>query len=369
MAATTLAQLLSTLTDSIKSATSSLPDSAALLPPADGISLLNTKNELLLAYLQNLAFLIILKLRNEHIQSTTGIEKPANKPTDQIHQRVVEKLVELRIYLEKGVKPLESRLRYQIDQVVRAADESAARAAHAIITPRKRSKTTTNGKIHDRNGEDSSSSSIGSDSEPDPAAAPHIDDLAYRPNPSALVRPSNPALGGAAAATKHGIYRPPRITPTALSTTPQSAVKSARKSMKSATLEEFISTELSEAPYAEPSIGSTIADHGRRNRNAKERKEERERDVYEESNYVRLPKEGRKKGPKRARDQGWAGEEWRDLGEGADRVVGLTRKGSGGALERSRKRSREDGGVAGPEVRMGERFEKRRKREGKGRKK
>ena len=60
----TLPALLNTLTDSLATATDSLSSTANLAPPSDGISLLDTKNELLLSYLHNLVFLIILKLRH-----------------------------------------------------------------------------------------------------------------------------------------------------------------------------------------------------------------------------------------------------------------------------------------------------------------
>jgi U3 small nucleolar ribonucleoprotein protein LCP5 len=56
-----LEALLATLVSSIQSASEALP-TEDVSPPKEGISLLDVKNELLLSYLQNLVFLILLKL-------------------------------------------------------------------------------------------------------------------------------------------------------------------------------------------------------------------------------------------------------------------------------------------------------------------
>ncbi|MCJ1249298.1 hypothetical protein MMC30_006521 [Trapelia coarctata] len=381
MTATTLNILLATLTESLKSAVCSLPEKSTIAPPTDGISLLDTKNELLLSYLQNLVFLIILKLRDVSSSGssvTDADEKQNGHEAGSIREEVVKKLVELRVYLEKGVKPLEGRLRYQIDKVVRAAEEDAAKNA-AISQPQAR---LSNGKAsgqgsraangHKRkSGSESESESDMSDassasgnSDKEAYSAPAIDPLAYRPNPSALTLPAR-STPQTSTSKSDNIYRPPRITPTALpTTTSQRSTSTAKRPSKSATLDEFVATELSAAPMAEPSIGSTIVGGGRRSKSAKEREMENERSRYEERNYVRLPTEGKKKKGKGGKERNEYGdEEWRGLGEGAERVVSLTRKGSsgGGVLERSRKRTREDGVGGSGDVRMGERFEKRRK--------
>src|SRR5271170_422460 len=107
--------LLSSLIHSLTSVSSAFPSGeGSLLPPADGISLLDTKNEILLSYLHNLVFLIILRLRHAG-------ETQSDSP--KLGADAVKKLVELRVYLEKGVRPLEGKLKYQIDKVLRAAEE------------------------------------------------------------------------------------------------------------------------------------------------------------------------------------------------------------------------------------------------------
>ncbi|KAG9713266.1 hypothetical protein KCU73_g16569, partial [Aureobasidium melanogenum] len=140
--------------------------------------------------------------------------------------------------------------------------------------------------------------------------------------------------------------------------------------MRSNTIDEYVADELSGAPTAQPSIGSTITAGGRRDKSARERREEAERTAYEESNLVRLPKESKKERAKKGGNKrgGFGGEEWDLLGQGIGRIDRLTKKGErtgaggvGGALERSRKRKVDDDGGRGG-VDIGRDFERRKKR-------
>ncbi|KAJ1972183.1 hypothetical protein H4R35_004816 [Dimargaris xerosporica] len=70
----------------------------------DGLSLLDVKHHTLLEYITNLVFVIHLRLSGRSV---------ANHP-------VVHKLIEDRVVLEK-IGPIEQKLKYQIDKVVRAA--------------------------------------------------------------------------------------------------------------------------------------------------------------------------------------------------------------------------------------------------------
>jgi U3 small nucleolar ribonucleoprotein protein LCP5 len=335
---TSLPVLLKTLTQSLSSALESTPESTSIVPPKDGISLLDVKNDLLLSYLQNLVFLIILKLRNRE-----------SEDDERLDDAVVQKLVEMRVYLEKGVRPLEGRLKYQIDKVLRAADDAARISAPA---PKKTVQETSDSEDSDEESESGVA-----------LKASEIDDLQYRPNPSSLLKPTI-AVESEERAAQDGLYRPPRITATTMPTTTGPREKEARKPAKSATLDEFISTELSSAPMAEPSIGSTIVSGGRRSKSDREKQDEAERREYEEKNYTRLPKESKKDRAKKGgrKDAGYGGEEWRGLGEGIDRIDRLTKRKGGekrSVLEKSRKRPTEDGprGSGGAEVGQG--FQKR----------
>ncbi|KAK4174954.1 hypothetical protein QBC36DRAFT_332539 [Triangularia setosa] len=355
----TLPALLDTLTKSISTTLEAAPKLAKFELPKDGISLLDVKNELLLSYLQNLVFLILLKLR----QARNGGSK--DQEDDQnLDDLVVSKLVELRLYLEKGARPLEDKLKYQIDKVLRAADDAErnTRAAEEALAANAESE-----------------SEAGSDNEGEEVNELHARaSAAYqaRANLSAITRPAG-AKYASKEGDKSGVYRPPKISATSMPTFDKREKK--EKPMKSATLDEFIQDEMSSVPMAQPSIGTTIMQGGRKIKTATERAKEDERREYEERNFVRLPKESKKdrkkKGLTESRRMNYGGEEWRGLSEGLDRISQLTRgKSSGGGtkalLEKSRKRGidtvdgpRGSGGGAD----MGERYQKKLKMLEKGR--
>jgi U3 small nucleolar ribonucleoprotein protein LCP5 len=356
--------LVSTLADSLTSATTSLPSDHGLVqPPIDGISLLDTKNALLLSYIHNLVFLIILKLRQ-----TAEEGQDAIMPLDAA---VVKKLVELRVYMERGVRPLEGRLKYQIEKVLRAADD-AERAATARADGGAKSSNTT--RTNGANQDDSDASDA---SDADTGASPQPakpSDLSYRHNPAALLRKLQPSNGTKTSNPRlSATYKPPRITPTSMPTSNTSRdTNPSRRQRKSHLLDEYVSSELSSTPLAEPSIGSngTILDRGRRSLSARQREKERERTEYEEQNLARLPGESRaEKRKTRMRGEGGArnmygGEQWAELGEVGDRVarsVGKRRDGGRGVLERREKRRRDDGDERGGGVSIGEMFEKRKR--------
>lgn len=347
---TSIPALLDTLTKALSASYESSEKITSLIPPKDGISLLDAKNELFLSYLQNLIFLILLKIRNRKAGSEDGSD-------DDLDNSIVKKLVELTVYVERGVLRLEGQLKYQIDKVLRAAQDAAnsakingaAKEANAIE------------ESDEEEEEEEEDSEAGSDDVGVILQASEIDDLQYRPNPSALVRPS---FGAEPEDRKSGdgVYKPPRIQATAMPTT-ERREKEARKPNKSATMDEFISTEFSSAPLAQPSIGSGIVEGGRRSKSERERKEEIERREYEERNYTRLPKESKKERAKKGgrKNAGYGGEEWRGLVDGIDRIDRLTKRKSGegrNVLEKSRKRAAEGEGRSGG-AEIGKGFEKR----------
>ncbi|KAL3434525.1 Sas10/Utp3/C1D family-domain-containing protein [Aspergillus tetrazonus] len=364
-----ISDLLETLTTSLSTTGTSLPSTkrespteVSILPPQDGISLLDTKCELLLSYLQNLVFLMLLQLR----------ELPSNDASDEkgddsqsIRAQVTSKLVELRTYLDRGVRPLEGRLKYQVDKVVKAAEE-AERAEKSSQATKPSKAEDDDESDNEGSASDNSSSEEGSDSEEDE----DIDEMAYRPNVSAFSKKMEPEAKAdktARKASSDGVYRPPKIMPTAMPTTERKERKE-RPIRRSNVIDEFVSAEMSSAPIAEPSIGSTIVSGGRHTKSRKEREHEAERTRYEETNFVRLAGESKKERAKKAaarRAEGtFGGEEWKGLTEGADRITRLTKraKGSSSALERSRKRKLTEDGQRGDGVGVGQIFEKRRKK-------
>ncbi|KAH7410318.1 Sas10/Utp3/C1D family-domain-containing protein [Phaeosphaeria sp. MPI-PUGE-AT-0046c] len=345
-----LESLLATLVSSIRSATAALP-TEDILPPKEGISLLDVKNDLLLSYLQNLVFLILLKLRARSNESAVQEEIGL-----QPHDEVVQKLVELRVYLEKGVRPLENRLKYNIDKIIRTADDATRKLAQPAAKKKFKKSMANGGAESDASDAETDGSAQTEDDE---------DEMTYGPRGIAMARAkAESAQEKSKEAAKDGIYRPPKITPMAMPTTEGREARRERRPGNSATLDEFIATELSSAPIAEPSIGSTITHGGRHTKSEKERREENERREYEEANFTRLAPLSKKEQKKRGRGQegGFGGEEWRSLGAGIDRIERLTQKKGGnlGSLEKSRKRPTSDG-PRGSGSAAGDAFEKRRK--------
>ncbi|CAK7562786.1 MAG: hypothetical protein SEPTF4163_000639 [Sporothrix epigloea] len=359
MATATLPQLLEVLQKSVTSVTDATPQLSTLTPPEDGLSLLDVKNELLLSYLEHMVFLILLKLRSSKSDHAADLSLAKS----ELGQSVVKKLVELRLYLEKGVRPLEEKLRYQVDKALRAAEEVERTAKQKADAAEEAA-----GDSDDESGPESESGSEADNNEDDEVFGNDDEEASLsRPNRGAFVRPVSSTAAAAAAKTRSGsgavgagesggVYRPPKIAPTMMPmTTTDRRERSARRGpLKSSTMDEFIADELSSAPMAELSVGANIAGRGRHMTTASERQREDERREYEEKNFVRLPKSGKKERAKQAAERGgskqmsFGGEEWRDLGEGVDRINRLTqhKRGSGGGgagsvrsmLDKSRKR-------------------------------
>ncbi|OAX78736.1 hypothetical protein ACJ72_06952 [Emergomyces africanus] len=323
-------------------------------------------------------------LRLRHLSSNTSSDESdgARKQDDEdsyLRSNVVKKLTELRVFLERGVRPLEGRLKYQVDKVLKVAEDAERNRQVAVSKPKKTRKVTKGPEKEDNGGSGSESESgSGSDSyssEDGEGDDEDVDELAYRPNLASFSRGTQDQAKLQVSSRKDssdGIYRPPKIKPTALLTTSLDSreEKRGRRTTKSAVIDEFVSAEMSSAPVAEPSIGTTIRAGGRTVRSERERAQELERRAYEEGNFMRLPKESKKERAKRggSRSAGYGGEDWRSLGEGADRIERLTRRGRGvgtsTVLEKSRKRRATEDGPRGDGVNIGENFEKRQKKIG-----
>ncbi|KAF2719628.1 hypothetical protein K431DRAFT_321639 [Polychaeton citri CBS 116435] len=330
---------LSGFEQAAQQAAESLPQSDSLSPPESGISLLDTKNEIFLSYLQALALRNLNVIRS--LSSGSDVEE-----TRKLSNALTKKLCEHRVYLERGVRPLEQRIKYQVDKVLKAADDEE-RAVQF-----QKNATLTNGK---RIADDSGSGSEDSEDDDDEAAEDDndIDELAFRPNPAAFARPQEAAddveLSRKDKMKQDGVYRPPRISATAMPTT-ETRERKEKKPMRSAAIDDYVNNELSTAPTAQPSIGSTIDAGGRRTKTARQLAAESERREYEETNLVRLPKESKKDRAKkggRGRD-GYGGDEWKGIGDSVDRISALTRrKDKDGALDKSRKRTFVEDGPRG----------------------
>ncbi|BGP37393.1 hypothetical protein JCM10449v2_001299 [Rhodotorula kratochvilovae] len=177
-----------------------------------GISLLSLKNQLLLSYLQHLLAFFSLKLSGRSLTDTDG-------PADVVHQ-----LVKLRVVLEK-IAPLELKLKYQVEKLVRKADQFDEEGA--------------------QNEEDVLN-----------------DPLAFRPNPSNMVldRTQSEEEDDVEAEERSGVYRPPRVAAMPYAEPPAKGKRGKRDRDPGSHLISDMSMSMSSAtPYAEATSGLSVS--------------------------------------------------------------------------------------------------------------
>ncbi|TPX63638.1 hypothetical protein CcCBS67573_g08622 [Chytriomyces confervae] len=180
-----LVKQIYSIVESMKSAKDKLMDlqqriSSNSVPTSKGVSLLEIKLHGLLSYLTNLSFFILLKL---HGQSTS-----------ELHPSV-GRLIEMRVILEK-IKPMEVNLKYQIDKVLKAANDASNPSAEKDAQRNVSEFDLQNSRVSDP--------------------------LQFKPNPLNLVGAST-ALDKNADQSREegGVYRPPRIDPVKYSEEPK----------------------------------------------------------------------------------------------------------------------------------------------------
>ncbi|KAK0548926.1 hypothetical protein OC846_001394 [Tilletia horrida] len=324
---------------------------------ANGIPLLALKNDTLLSYIHHLVILTAYRLRGGDLGAHPGA-------------RLTEQLVRLRLILEKA-RPLERKLRYQIDKAVNAA-EAKEQQPKAGISGSRNGVREKNGAGEDETGSEEEDDDDDDDEE--------VDTLAFRPNAAALMAASkssassssNPAKASfsssrSASATSgrrgrvaeastqddddsddNGVYRPPKLAPvpydpdsvSSRGTKEDRLAKTGGK--RNAALLADLSLGLSSNPYELSSAG--LGGAGRNSASSAQAsaraKALRRMEEYEEENFTRLVM--KKKDAKRRRmDEaavalGGAGLDSSSarrgrLGAGLDEEFGdLLRGGSGG---------------------------------------
>ena len=108
---------------------------AGELDTKDGISLLSVKSQLMLSYLQSLVLLsahrVLGNSLDERTPPTASFASLQREPRGDGAGDRVDALIEGRVVLEK-VRLLESRMRYQIDKLLRVAREPAEAKQDAV---------------------------------------------------------------------------------------------------------------------------------------------------------------------------------------------------------------------------------------------
>lgn len=290
----------------------------------EGMSLLSLKNSSLLSYINNLVVVILAHL--ERINEDADTDK-----IEELKSKAVEGVVKQRVCLEKGVKPLEKKLTYQLDKMVRSyhrMEEDNAKMEAKINTQ----------------AEEAQDNESASDSESEDSSDEDEDALSYKPDASALAKMAtkNSRKGKSESSTEDK-YRPPKISAAAppRATFDDRAVGK-KPTRKLQSMEEYLA-ESSDLPQAESSIGATIVDHGRGGvKTSRDKQKEKEIQRYEESNFTRLPSTATKKTFKQKmaeRANTFAGEDWSMFNNKRDLKDGTSRKRKAGtAWDRVKRR-------------------------------
>lgn len=289
----------------------------------EGMSLLALKNSTLLSYVNNLVLIILSHL--ERMGENADTEK-----VETLKTKAVEASVQDRVSLEKGIKPLEKKLTYQLDKMVRSYHRMEEDNAKMEAKINQAEETLAN-QLESASDLDSEDSSEDDDA------------LSYKPDAAALAKMAKASKYARKDRDSDDKYKPPKISAAA----PPLAQFSDRAGPKQSTrklqsMEEYLA-ESSDLPQTESSIGATIMDHGRGGvKTSRDRQKEKDIQRYEESNFTRLHSTVTKKTFKQKmaeRANTFAGEDWSMFNNKRNFKEGTSRKRkSGTAWDRVKKR-------------------------------
>lgn len=248
------------------------------------VSLLSLKNGAMLSYVNSL-------LMVAHDKMDPNCEDPTAEKGRQL-------AIENRVVLERGVKPLEKKLSYQLDKLIRAYRRMEKEYVDAERRATERGSTI-------KHGENADEESDGSSSDED-------EEMSYRPN--AIKSRSNvnkvneeeqqQQQQDGQEQANDGIYRPPKISamlpPTQASQHFEDKFnvkdhKDRSNKSRMQAMDEYLRSQ-SEQPDWESSIGSNIVDHGRGGiKSLRDTEKERRVTDYEEDNFTRVNHMGKSK--------------------------------------------------------------------------
>ncbi|CAI4060488.1 small subunit rRNA maturation protein LCP5 SKDI_05G1990 [Saccharomyces kudriavzevii IFO 1802] len=244
--------------------------------PTEKVSLLSLKNGSMLGYINSLMMLIGNRL-DEKCKNPTAMDAR-------------ERSIQHRVVLERGVKPLEKKLSYQLDKLTRAYVKMEKEYKDAEKRALETSTLANHGKDDNDSEEDDSSE----------------EEMAYRPNTSGIISTdkksshrdeevSKEENGDENGDDESGVYKPPKITAVL---PPQQthfedrfdAREHKDRSSKSRmqAMEEYI-RESSDQPDWSASIGADIVNHGRGGiKSSRDTEKELKVTSFEEDNFTRL---------------------------------------------------------------------------------
>ena len=283
----------------------------------DSVSLLSLKNASLLNYVTDLALYLSLRLKSFK-------EEKGDSAYQSNKEDVLNSAATNRIVLEKGIKALEKKTSYQLEKMV-SAYHRREKEQDDIDAKKKEQDNDEDNEDEEEDDDDEE------DEDEDEAEAEN--GLNFKPNPSALLYSNKQHLIAKKAEAKleeehetetnleqgeeelksnksNEKYKPPKIAATAIND-PDRPVKS-KKQRNLQSMDEYLQ-DISDAPIADKSIGSTIINNGRDIKSKKQMEKEAEIQRYEEENFTRLPatktKENKRERAKRMRNE-FFGEDW-----------------------------------------------------------
>lgn len=251
------------------------------------VSLLSLKNGAMLSYVNSL-------LMVAHDKMDPNCENPTAEKGRQL-------AIENRVVLERGVKPLEKKLSYQLDKLIRAYRRMEKEYVDAERRATERASTLEHGGSDAESGDSDSSD--------------EDEEMSYRPN---AIRSKTNIQSEKKSATNNnneeheegqeqendGIYRPPKISamlpPTQASQHFEDKFnvkdhKDRSNKSRMQAMDEYLRDQ-SEQPDWESSIGANIVDHGRGGiKSLRDTEKERRVTDYEEDNFTRVNHMGKSK--------------------------------------------------------------------------
>ncbi|KAG6878682.1 hypothetical protein C0993_011497 [Termitomyces sp. T159_Od127] len=170
---------------SVRDAIQSLHQSSSTSGFKDGISLLSLKHQSLISYLNSLVLLSSRRATGHFLNTRARMELPFSAAERPCRNNglgdLVDAMVEGRVVLEK-IRLLEAKIRYQIDKLLRVAEESE-NAADIVDDPLAYRPKPHNLLVHDEKVEDAANEYAYNDhSYQEKSAISHADaDAIYRP--------------------------------------------------------------------------------------------------------------------------------------------------------------------------------------------
>ncbi|SCV04131.1 LAME_0H16006g1_1 [Lachancea meyersii CBS 8951] len=267
----------------------------------DKVSLLSLKNGSLLAYLNSLVQVVGEKLSRQDMTAAQGRNSS----------------VEHRVVLERGVRPLEKQLAYQLEKLTRAytrmETEYAAAEKRAM---QKQEQKLLNG---DGNSSEDGSGSSEEDSEDE--------SMSFRPNAAALMNDAKKTGRKTKSSdqpqngddnnnndnddeAESSTYKPPKISAMLPPRqnhfedkfdAQQHKDRSGRSRMQA--MDEYV-REMSEQPEWEASVGTNILNHGKGGiKSSRDAEKEQRVKNFEEENFTRLNLKGNKMERRKAKQR------------------------------------------------------------------